>query len=164
MLAASHALTRTCAVLRCARTRVFKVLAVNSPPHVTWVFTGSRVAIFWANVAQAPVNGYSLLTHVTALHLPPRVSPAAKEHAWAVTRELFAANGIELPEELRDQAPDQHATLVYFCAEWARPPREADVPAFCDTLRKTKLYPEVRLRWARRAAHTRPRASFVRLG
>jgi hypothetical protein len=123
--------------------RVFKVLAGSSPPHVVWVFTGSRMAIFWANLAQAPVNGYSLLTHVSALHLPPRVPASVKHWAWDAARAEFGARNIALPTLLYSLAPDHHATLLYFCAEWLRPPREADVASFCSLLRTTKIYPEV---------------------
>jgi hypothetical protein len=124
--------------------RVFKVLAGSSPLHVVWVFTGSRMAIFWANVAAAPVSGYSLLTHVSALHLPPRVSASVKQWAWGAACAEFGARNIALPGLLYSLAPEHHATLLFFCAEWARPPREADVAAFCSLLRTTKLYPEAR--------------------
>jgi hypothetical protein len=41
--------------------RAFKPLVGSSPLHCIWVLTGSKMALFWANIALCPVNGYSLL-------------------------------------------------------------------------------------------------------
>ena len=53
--------------------RAFKPLVGSSPLHCIWVLTGSKMALFWANIALCPVNGYSLLTHIPTVRLPTSV-------------------------------------------------------------------------------------------
>jgi hypothetical protein len=98
--------------------RAFKPLVGSSPLHCIWVLTGSKMALFWANIALCPVNGYSLLTHIPTVRLPTSVPDAVKLQAWEVLRHEY--QGSELPQQLFVMSPQHHAALVFFCNEWLR--------------------------------------------
>ena len=121
--------------------RAFKPLVGSSPLHCIWVLTGSKMALFWANIALCPVNGYSLLTHIPTVHLPTSVPDAVKLQAWEVLRSEYL--DIELPQQLLHMSPQHHAALVFFCNEWLRMDRPADASAFCVKTLTSKVYPEI---------------------
>lgn len=133
--------------LRCGR--MFKSFVGSSPVHCTWVVTGSSMATYWANLALAPVNGFSILTHLSSIHLPTRVGSETLERARAVLRREFESN--PLPDPLL-QFSEAHtvAELVFYVTEWDRLPAEvvAAKPAleFCVDTLADKVYPEVRRR------------------
>ena len=47
------------------------------------------MATYWANLALAPVNGFSILNHLPLVHLPTRVQDEVLERARAVLRQEF---------------------------------------------------------------------------
>jgi hypothetical protein len=123
---------------------IFKQLAIYSPAHCVWVFTGSRMATMWANMALAPTNGYSLLTHCRTVDIPTIVPEALKQHAWAVLQTQYAPK--HLPEELYDMSPLHHAGVAFMCAEWNLyyQPATETVQEFCLRTVQAKIYIEVR--------------------
>ena len=121
--------------------RAFKPLVGSSPLHCIWVLTGSRMALFWANIALCPVNGYSLLTHIPTVRLPTSVPEAVKLQAWEVLRCEYLES--ELPQLLFDMSPQHHASLVFFCNEWLRMGRPVDSAAFVLETLTSKVYPEI---------------------
>ncbi len=121
--------------------RAFKPLVGSSPLHCVWVLTGSKMALFWANIALCPVNGYSLLTHIPTVRLPTSVPDAVKLQAWEVLRSVYA--GPELPQPLLDMSPQHHASLVFFCNEWLRMGRPLDSASFVLKTLTSKIYPEI---------------------
>jgi len=121
--------------------RAFKPLVGSSPLHCIWVLTGSKMALFWANIALCPVNGYSLLTHNPTVRLPTSVPDAVKLQAWEVLRSVYA--GPELPQPLLDMSPQHHASLVFFCNEWLRMGRPLDSASFVLKTLTSKVYPEI---------------------
>ena len=126
------------------RYRIFKSLVGSSPIHCTWVVTGSSMATYWANLALAPVNGFSILNHLPLVHLPTRVEDNVLERARSVLRQEFLST---LPEPLLQfSAAYTVAELVFYSTEWYRLGASAAKPPleFClDTL-ADKVYPEVR--------------------
>ena len=121
----------------------------DATPFLVQVITGSRMATVWANIAVAPVNGFSLLSHMATFRLPATVDPALLDIVWdklnAERAEADAALGVGRPlldPLLRIYAPSNHASLAYFCEEWdlARYP---EATAFSKQLYQTKIYPEV---------------------
>jgi hypothetical protein len=120
--------------------RAFKPLVGSSPLHCIWVITGSKMAMFWANIALCPVNGYSLLTHIPTVRLPTSVPEAVKLHAWEVLRREYLDP--ELPQQLLHMSPQHHAALVFFCNEWLRMDSPTDASAFCVNTLTSKVYPE----------------------
>jgi hypothetical protein len=128
------------------RDRIFKSLVGGSPVHCTWVVTGSSMATYWANLGLAPVNGFSILSHLSSVHLPTRVGSEVLERARRVLRQEFST----LPEPLL-QTSDAHtvAELVFYATEWDRLPaatkRVRSVSAFCMDTLADKVYPEVRV-------------------
>ncbi len=127
------------------RVRSFKALVGGSPVHCTWVVTGGSMATYWANLGLAPVNGFSILSHLSSVHLPTRVGSDVLERARRVLRQEFSST---LPEPLL-QTSGAHtvAELVFYAIEWYRLGAIAAVPSieFClDTL-ADKMYPEVRV-------------------
>ena len=121
--------------------RAFKPLVGSSPLHCIWVLTGSKMALFWANIALCPVNGYSLLTHIPTVRLPTSVPDAVKLQAWEVLRREYLDS--ELPEQLLYMSPQHHASLVFFCNEWLRMDRPPDASDFCVKTLKSKIFPEI---------------------
>ena len=121
--------------------RAFKPLVGSSPLHCIWVLTGSRMALFWANIALCPVNGYSLLTHIPTVRLPTSVPEAVKLQAWDVLCCEYPES--ELPQLLFDMSPQHHASLVFFCNEWLRMGRPVDSAAFVLETLTSKVYPEI---------------------
>ena len=107
------------------------------------------MATYWANLALAPVNGFSILTHLSSIHLPTRVGSETLERARAVLRREFKFN--PLPDALLQFSEARTvAELVFFATEWDRRPAEvvAAKPAleFCVDTLADKVYPEVRHR------------------
>ena len=121
--------------------RAFKPLVGSSPLHCIWVLTGSKMALFWANIALCPVNGYSLLTHIPTVRLPTSVPDAVKLQAWDVLRHEYLDS--ELPQPLLDMSPQHHASLVFFCNEWLRMGRPLDCASFVLKTLSSKVYPEI---------------------
>ena len=121
--------------------RAFKPLVGSSPLHCIWVLTGSKMALFWANIALCPVNGYSLLTHIPTVRLPTSVPDAVKLQAWVVLRHEYQES--ELPQQLFVMSPQHHASLVFFCNEWLRMDRPSDASDFCVKTLKSKIFPEI---------------------
>ena len=123
--------------------RAFKPLIGSSPLHCIWVITGSRMALYWANIASCPVNGYSLLTHIPTLRLPTTVPVSVKQQAWDVLCSEYA--GSDFPTQLLSMSPPHHAALVFFCVEWLRMgcPRDADAANFCVKTFQSKICPEI---------------------
>ena len=119
----------------------FKKLVGSSPLHCIWVITGSKMAYFWANLALCPVNGYSMLTHIPAVHLPTTVPDTVKLQAWDVLRSESSLS--TLPQQLLDMSPPHHAALVFFCTEWLRMGRPADAADLCIRTFKSKIFPEI---------------------
>ena len=126
---------------------MFKVLVGSSPVHCTWVVTGSSMATYWANLALAPVNGYSILNHLPSVHLPTRVGSETLERARTVLRREFKSNPV--PEPLL-QFSEAHtvAELVFYVMEWERLSKEIaatkSAREFCVDTLADKVYPEVR--------------------
>jgi len=121
--------------------RAFKPLVGSSPLHCIWVLTGSKMALFWANIALCPVNGYSLLTHIPTVHMSTSVPDAVKLQAWEVLRREYLDS--ELPQQLLYMSPQHHASLVFFCNEWLRMDRPSDASDFCVKTLKSKIFPEI---------------------
>jgi hypothetical protein len=121
--------------------RAFKPLVGSSPLHCIWVLTGSKMALFWANIALCPVNGYSLLTHIPTVRMPTSVPDAVKLQAWEVLRREYLDS--ELPQQLLYMSPQHHAALVFFCNEWLRMDRPSNASAFCVKTLTSKVYPEI---------------------
>ena len=121
--------------------RAFKPLVGSSPLHCIWVLTGSKMALFWANIALCPVNGYSLLTHIPTVRLPTSVPDAVKLRAWEILRREYLDS--ELPPQLLYMSPQHHASLVFFCNEWLRMDRPPDASDFCVKTLTSKVYPEI---------------------
>jgi hypothetical protein len=137
------------ALSRVLRNRIFKPLVGSSPIHCTWVLTGSSMATYWANLALAPVNGYSILTHLSSVHVPTRVEASVLERARSVLREEFASVALPLPESLLQfEFANTVAELVFYVTEWSRLPStvtSTKSPAeFCMDTLADKVYPEVR--------------------
>ena len=104
------------------------------------------MATYWANLALAPVNGFSILNHLPSVHLPTRVENDVLERARAVLRQEFSSSA-PLPEPLL-LFSEAHtvAELVFYATDWYRLGASAAKPPieFClDTL-ADKVYPEVR--------------------
>jgi hypothetical protein len=99
------------------------------------------MALFWANIALCPVNGYSLLTHIPTVRLPTSVPDAVKLQAWEVLRREHLDS--ELPQLLLDMSPQHHASLVFFCNEWLRMGRPLDCASFVLKTLSSKVYPEI---------------------
>jgi len=103
------------------------------------------MATYWANLALAPVNGFSILNHLPLVHLPTRVKDNALELARAVLRREFSS--APLPDPLLQfSEANTVAELVFYATEWYRLGASAAKPPleFClDTL-ADKVYPEVR--------------------
>ena len=99
------------------------------------VITGSRLALVWANIAVAPVNGYSLFSSLRPIRLPTTVPLEQKLAAW---RQLQSVATAPLPEALFQQSPDHYAGLSFFCRAWEEMGRPSDVPSFCESLYKDK--------------------------
>jgi hypothetical protein len=121
--------------------RVFKPLIGSSPLHCIWVITGSRMALYWANIASCPVNGYSLLTHIPTLRLPTSVPTAVKQQAWNVLCSEYTSS--DFPRQLLEMSPQHHAALVFFCVEWLRMGCPQDAADFCVKTFKSKICPEI---------------------
>ena len=121
--------------------RAFKPLVGSSPLHCIWVLTGSKMALFWANIALCPVNGYSLLTHIPTVRMPTSVPDAVKLQVWEVLRREYLDS--ELPQQLLYMSPQHHAALVFFCNEWLRMDRPSNASAFCVKTLTSKVYPEI---------------------
>jgi hypothetical protein len=121
--------------------RAFKPLVGSSPLHCIWVLTGSKMALFWANIALCPVNGYSLLTHIPTVRLPTSVPDAVKLQAWEVLRHEYRDS--ELPQQLFFMSPQHHAALVFFCNEWLRMGHPIDCASFVSKTLTSKVYPEI---------------------
>jgi hypothetical protein len=80
------------------------------------VLTGSSMAMFWANLGLAPVNGYSILTHLSS-------DASVLERARSVLREEFASAAVPLPESLLQfELAHTVAELVFYVTEWSRLP------------------------------------------
>ncbi len=105
------------------------------------------MATYWANLALAPVNGFSILNHLPLVHLPTRVENDVLELARAVLRQEFSSSSAPLPEPLLlFSEANTVAELVFYATEWYRLGASAAKPPieFClDTL-ADKVYPEVR--------------------
>ena len=99
------------------------------------------MALFWANIAQCPVNGYSLLTHIPAVYLPTTVDDAVKQTAWAILQKEYP--DVSFPPELFNMSPQHHVALVFFCNEWLRMNRPAAAADFCNTILSSKMLPEL---------------------
>lgn len=108
------------------------------------VLTGSRMATLWANMAAAPVNGFALLSHMRTVTLPSRVPTEVVDMMWGLLKAATARSGSQLPSDMRKYAPAHHAGLAFFLAEWREAGSPPDVGAFCDYLRRTKVFPEAR--------------------
>ena len=111
------------------------------------------MATVWANIAVAPVNGFSLMTHMATFRLPATVDSALLDVVWdklnAERAEADAALEVKRPPlhpQLRTFAPSNHASLAYFCEEWdlAGCP---EATAFSNQLYEMKIYPEVGVPW-----------------
>jgi hypothetical protein len=141
--------SRTITLTRCPN-RIFKSLVGSSPIHCTWVLTGSSMATYWANLALAPVNGFSILNHLPSVHVPTRVGAAVLERARAVLRKEFLSAAMpSLPEPvLQFEFANTVAELVFYVTEWSRLPlsvTSSKSPAeFCMDTLADKVYPEVR--------------------
>ena len=103
------------------------------------------MATYWANLALAPVNGFSILNHLPLVHLPTRVKDNALELARAVLRREFSSTPLPDPL-LQFSEANTVAELVFYATEWyrlgasaAKPPLEFCLDALAD-----KVYPEVR--------------------
>ena len=102
------------------------------------------MATYWANLALAPVNGFSLLNHLPSVHLPTRVQGEVLERARVVLRQEYSS--APLPDALLQfSEANTVAELVFYATEWCRLGASAAGPLeFClDTL-ADKVYPEVR--------------------
>ena len=121
--------------------RAFKMLVGSSPLHCIWVVTGSRMALFWANVALCPVNSYSLLTHIPTVRLPTCVPDSARLQAWEVLRREHP--DCDLPQPLLDLSPQHHASLVFVCNAWLRMDRPLDCASFVRTALAANMYTEI---------------------
>ena len=104
------------------------------------------MATYWANLALAPVNGFSILNHLPMVYVPTRVEDNVLERARVILRQEFSSSA-PLPEPLL-LFSEAHtvAELVFFATEWYRLGASAAKPPieFClDTL-ADKVYPEVR--------------------
>jgi hypothetical protein len=132
------------------RNRIFKSLVGSSPIHCTWLLTGSSMATYWANLALAPVSGYSILNHLPLMHLPTRVGSDVLERARCVLRQEFSSSATGLPEALlRFKHTNTVAELVFYVTEWYRLPAALATPGknpskFCSDTLIDKVYPEVR--------------------
>jgi len=141
--------SRTFALTR-RLNRIFKSLVGSSPIHCTWVLTGSSMATYWANLALAPVNGFSILNHLPSVHVPTRVGADVLERARAVLRKEFSSAAMpSLPEPLLQfEFANTVAELVFYVTEWSRLPlsvTSSKPPAdFCMDTLADKVYPEVR--------------------
>jgi hypothetical protein len=125
-----------------AMRRTFKLMVGSSPLHCIWVLTGSKMALFGANIALCPVNGYSLLTHIPTVRLPTSVPDAVMLETWEVLRREYSKKS-ELPQLLFTKSPQHHASLVFFCTEWLRMGRPVDCASFVDKTLTSKVYPEI---------------------
>jgi hypothetical protein len=103
--------------------------------------TGSKMALFWANIALCPVNGYSMLTHIPTVRLSTNVPDAVKLQAWDVLRCEYS--DLKLPRQLFDMSPQHHAALVFFCNEWLRLDCPPDAADFCNQTLKSKIFLEI---------------------
>jgi hypothetical protein len=121
--------------------RAFKPLIGSSPLHCIWVLTGSKMALFWANIALCPVNGYALLTHSPAVRLPTSVPDEVKLRAWEVLCSEYP--DVQLPHALLHMSPLHHAALVFFCSEWRRLDSPLDAASFCRETFSSKILPEL---------------------
>jgi hypothetical protein len=121
--------------------RAFKPLVGSSPLHCIWVITGSKMALFWANIALCPVNGYSLLTHIPTVRLPTSISNEVKLRAWEVLCSEYP--DVQIPRELLHMSPLHHAALVFFCSEWLRLDSPLDAASFCRETFSSKILPEL---------------------
>ena len=146
---ASVCVSRTFTLTR-RPNRIFKSLVGSSPIHCTWVLTGSSMATYWANLALAPVNGFSILNHLPSVHVPTRVGASVLERARAVLRKEFSSAAMpSLPEPLLQfEFANTVAELVFYVTEWSRLPSSvtsSKPPAeFCMDTLADKVYPEVR--------------------
>ena len=114
------------------------------------VISGSRMATVWANVATAPVSGFALLHHMTTVALPASVDAAYVDRAWNLLNELAVSGGLSpLPYQLLCQAGGHYAELTYFSYEWRKDGCPEDVVAYCQSVRFSKVYPEVRIMLAK---------------
>ena len=118
----------------------------SSPIHCTWVLTGSSMATYWANLALAPVNGFSLLSHLPSVYAPTRVEANVLDRARAILRDQFSSS--PLPEVvLQFSKVNTVAELVFFATEWYRleaiTEKENRVHEFCIDTLEDKVYPEV---------------------
>jgi hypothetical protein len=78
------------------------------------------MATYWANLALAPVNGFSNLNHLPSMHLPTRVESDVLKRARLVLRQESSST---LPEELLQfSAARTVAELVFYVIEWVRMP------------------------------------------
>lgn len=103
------------------------------------------MATYWANLALAPVNGFSILNHLPSMHLPTRVESDVLKRARLVLRQEFSST---LPEELLQfSAARTVAELVFYVIEWDRMPAAFNpaksVLEFCMDTLADKVYPEV---------------------
>ncbi len=104
------------------------------------------MATYWANLALAPVNGFSILNHLPLVYVPTRVEKKVLERARAILREQFSS--APLPEAvLQFSKVNTVAELVFFATEWYRlgavAETEKRVPEFCIDTLEDKVYPEV---------------------
>ena len=105
------------------------------------------MATYWANLALAPVNGFSILNHLPSVYVPTRVEDDVLERARAILREQFSS--APLPEAvLQFSKVNTVAELVFFATEWYRlgtvAAKEKRVHEFCIDMLEDKVYPEVR--------------------
>ena len=105
------------------------------------------MATYWANLALAPVNGFSILNHLPSVYAPTRVERNVLERARAILREQFSS--APLPEAvLQFPKVNTVAELVFYATEWYRLGASAAKPPleFCYDTLADKVYPEVRER------------------
>ena len=124
------------------RDAFVKELLVYGPHTVLWCLTGSDMAQTWVNIGNMPPNGYALITHVCATHLPSTYSAA---HINCVWQQLQQDSGPDVPLDRRllELCPRSIALLTVLVSAWVDDGRPSDVDAFVQEFMRSKLMDEV---------------------
>ncbi|PNW88711.1 hypothetical protein CHLRE_01g041256v5 [Chlamydomonas reinhardtii] len=128
------------------RDAFVKELLVYGPHTVLWCLTGSDMAQTWVNIGNMPPNGYALITHVCATHLPSTYSAA---HINCVWQQLQQDSGPDVPLDRRllELCPRSIALLTVLVSAWVDDGRPSDVDAFVQEFMRSKLMDELCREW-----------------
>jgi len=119
--------------------RFIKELITLSPPHVVWVFTGSAMGMIWASLAQAPVNGFDLITFSRSIPMSCTMSPEHMERA----RDLLSQRYPDMPHFEAYMEPQHPALMTYLVDDWANVYPKPPLVEWYDSLLESKVVPEL---------------------